>query len=944
MEKRWIFVILEIFFILTIVIIGLLLLLDVDLTKSINLKGETNDFCQSLNNSDNYSSLDFLVCNNNFKKEKIILLLIDSLPFDNLQILSDLNKTNITGFFRGRGLNYKQSGALFETILSGKFSRNYAAFPMEFDSLPQQFKNANMNVLYKIRNFPLGQLINKNLLPKYELMRSEVNPLSRFCERNAYIFESYEEKIKLNFVDNSTSSFKKNLNKDILYNRSYEDLKYEFDYMHRYYTNCFSKIDFYSSVYFTDCLDHYIHISDKNYPLIIYKIFYAEQVIKQIIKWINEEHSEYALAVVSDHGGQIYYGEDSLCNHGCNHPGNEGFLFVYTKELGENYEEYKMSNKDNEIPIISLNDFPCIIAQILKNVNLPLEATCTPRIIGNDPILKFSSIKSKEIQLKKYIEKLYNKYPKLFEMYYIKYNKKLNGHKFSKYFKDFDSVIKIEDKIFDEYIDYLMNIQKELFSDIIKISHSKIYNIIFYISAFLFIGGFFYNFRNLILLTKNKMLKINLNNSTIEKQINSNEIIKDNQNENNILSKLDRYIIIIFILLISEPILCLIFHKSLDISKYINFSVFAKFIGFLLIIIIIAFINNWKNKSNYIRVIYILLFIIILHLMMCYIEFFIYLDKNLNNDSKINFLKFYFSYPILFLYAVFEIYSQRKYYIFKLRYVYIISIYLIIFSFYMIKFDKTLKIYMGGHEPETILLMRKIYYMIIILLIFIKPLKKKKNEIKKVIPHVIFNSKLFFIVLINFICMDNERVPMVLLLNFTLYYLCKCFKKEKDIFLKIIYLIIIACYPQIFFIGNQGTYTMDLAIKITKKVPSKWADDLPIISGIIFTIHKLKYQIISSTYVFSLFKRTKNKSMNYFSDIARLIYIIPLFGKIICFLFFFHNEIEYSYTQTLFLIAIDSVQLLIYDLNYLINYGCYMILRLIYKDNEKLGYKQVNKI
>ena len=84
--------------------------------------------------------------------------------------------------------------------------------------------------------------------------------------------------------------------------------------------------------------------------------------------------------------------------------------------------------------------------------------------------------------------------------------------------------------------------------------------------------------------------------------------------------------------------------------------------------------------------------------------------------------------------------------------------------------------------------------------------------------------------------------------------------------------------------------------------------------------------------------------MNYFSDIARLIYIIPLFGKIICFLFFFHNEIEYSYTQTLFLIATDSVQLLIYDLNYLINYGCYMILRLIYKDNEKLGYKQVNKI
>ena len=141
MEKTWIFIILEILFILSIIVIGVSLLLNIDITKSINLKGETNDFCQSLNYSANNSTLDFLVCDNNFKKKKIILLLIDSLPFDNLILLTDFNKTNITNFFRGKGLNYKQSGALFETILTGKFSRNYAAFPIESDSLPQQFKN-----------------------------------------------------------------------------------------------------------------------------------------------------------------------------------------------------------------------------------------------------------------------------------------------------------------------------------------------------------------------------------------------------------------------------------------------------------------------------------------------------------------------------------------------------------------------------------------------------------------------------------------------------------------------------------------------------------------------------------------------------------------------------------------------------------------------------------
>ena len=42
----------------TIIVIGVNLLLNVELTKSINLKGETNDFCQFLNKSINNSSLE----------------------------------------------------------------------------------------------------------------------------------------------------------------------------------------------------------------------------------------------------------------------------------------------------------------------------------------------------------------------------------------------------------------------------------------------------------------------------------------------------------------------------------------------------------------------------------------------------------------------------------------------------------------------------------------------------------------------------------------------------------------------------------------------------------------------------------------------------------------------------------------------------------------------
>ena len=942
METRWIFIILEILFILLIIILGTELLLNVDLTKSIDLKGETNDFCQSLNNSEINASSDYLACDNKFKKNKIILLLIDSLPFDNLHILTDVNNTRITNFFRGKGIEYKQSGALFETILTGKFSRNYGASQMEFDSLAQQFKNANMSVFYKIRKFPLKQLINENLLTKFELHQGEANPLSKLCERDIYFFQDYTKKISDKFVEKSTSSFKKGFDERILYNITYEELKYEFDKMHRYYTQCFSDFNFNSVVYYTECLDHFIHTSYKKYPTIIYKIFYAEHVIKQIIQWINEEHDEYSLVVISDHGGQNYFGEDAICNHGCNFKGNEGFIFVYTKELGENYEKYKLNNKDDEIPLIPLNDFPCIIAQILKNVNFPLEATCTPRFIGNDPFIKFSSVKAKEIQLKQYIEKLSNKYPKLFGLLRKKYEKKLNEHKFYDNFKNIDSINQTDDKIFDEYTEYIMTIQKELLSEVIQSSHNTTYKIIFYASAILFILGFFYHFKNLLLLTKKKILKISTKNTTIENQIDS--IQKESKYKNVFEDKLTGYMIIIFILLLSEPIVCLIFHNSSNISKFINFSIFFKFIGKLFFTIVVSFIQNLQYKNNYKKMIRIQLFIIILNLIMYYKELYIYIDKVVNNNSKVNFVKFYFSYPILFLYAVIELYSLRNYYIYKIRYIYILSVYLVFISYFMIKFDKTLKINMGPHKPETILLMREIYFMIFLLLAFITPLKKKKKGNKRVLPNVVFNSKLFFIVLINFICIESERVIMVLLLNFILFYLCKCFKKEKDIFLKLIYLIIIACYTQIFYIGNQGTFTMDLSIKVSVKVPSKWADDLPIISGIIFTIHKLKFHIISSCYVFSLFKKTKNKSMNYFSEIARLIYIIPLYGKIICYLHFLKYEIEDSYIQTLFLIATEAIPLILYDINYLINYACYETLRIIHKNCGKSGYKQVNEM
>ena len=107
MVVKWIIILVQILFVLAIIFTGINLLLNADLTKSINLKGETNDFCQRLNITKQKNSLDYLACDNNFKKKKIIILFLDSLPFDKLYELTNRDVSRIPNFFRGKGLDYK---------------------------------------------------------------------------------------------------------------------------------------------------------------------------------------------------------------------------------------------------------------------------------------------------------------------------------------------------------------------------------------------------------------------------------------------------------------------------------------------------------------------------------------------------------------------------------------------------------------------------------------------------------------------------------------------------------------------------------------------------------------------------------------------------------------------------------------------------------------------
>ena len=97
---------------------------------------------------------------------------------------------------------------------------------------------------------------------------------------------------------------------------------------------------------------------------------------------------DYALFVISDHGGQWYSGEDELCNHGCKlDEGNEGFLYVYCKGM-DKAEDWIM--QDDIAPTIS---------QFMQNAGIPIHATGMPFPMKNNYVHKYMSYRAKEIQL-----------------------------------------------------------------------------------------------------------------------------------------------------------------------------------------------------------------------------------------------------------------------------------------------------------------------------------------------------------------------------------------------------------------------------------------------------------------------------------------------------------------------------------------------------------------
>lgn len=298
--------------------------------------------------------------------------MIDGLAATQVEHLKEIVENKARMFKINSRSYYKQSGALHEMYLTGKFSNNFVADPIKEDNLLYQFNQADLPLQFSGSPYPVNYLGGRDPNSLYYNQSNttvESFPLQSLCPLG---YENLYDGVHLE------------LNEEQL-----EDKKKLFEFLDiqigdkpslETITDCFKQKKIYAEknnlnlIYYTASIDNHNHAYSKN-SHDTFKVTYGmEKTILKLIEWVNK-NPEYALILSSDHGGQEFFGEDSYCNHGCSREGNQGILFLYVNEFSK-------KKVDQSINTIDIFDVAPTITQIIENVNVPLNAEGFPADIG----------------------------------------------------------------------------------------------------------------------------------------------------------------------------------------------------------------------------------------------------------------------------------------------------------------------------------------------------------------------------------------------------------------------------------------------------------------------------------------------------------------------------------------------------------------------------------
>ena len=328
MIKTYLILILNFILLLTVVIFMTILIDNRLLFEEYNIDEFTNTFC------DNSKSI---TCINKYKTNKFILLLCDGTAFDELPYIYKSNENNLTSVFKNYDTEYKITGGNFETVFTGKFSRNHLYHKIKSDNLFRQLHRNGYRLSYLGVEYPVFLYLDseRNVeFSKYTIEKKEENiTFTNLCN---VTYNIYDNKIRNYFNKICDKYLNTNKPRDEIFQFLDNVFKKENDFLLNKLniTECFikqfdynpnNKTERFGIIYYTTKLDDIHHTYSKKNWISIVNTYIINKYILAIHKWVNL-NKEFSLILVSDHGGNLFPGDETLTMHGSNVEGNEAIF------------------------------------------------------------------------------------------------------------------------------------------------------------------------------------------------------------------------------------------------------------------------------------------------------------------------------------------------------------------------------------------------------------------------------------------------------------------------------------------------------------------------------------------------------------------------------------------------------------------------------------------
>ena len=852
--------ILNFVFFLFITLLGVMCYANPNIFGSKSLGKYMNKFCK------NPSNLENPICHNEFKKKKFILLLVDGGAFESVEFAFNPQKHNLSKVFINYETEFKVTGANFETMFTGKFSRNYKYRRFALDNFFFQLKEANYNLTYLGDVNPMFTFLGREKSPELNSYRISVEDvaLSNICNDSYNIQDEWVQKF---LRENSNEIGILQISKKQLYEKLDEYFKNS-TFKKLNMTEClYREFDLknvgekFGLIYYTTVIDHETHKYTKNHYQTMAQVYSLDSYLDKFYEFINE-NPEFALIIASDHGGNTFSGDDELISHGYNYPGNEGIFIIYTKELNNKKKERNIEN-------INRYHYASTMPMIIDGINIPLECTEMPLTLADSLFWEKTSVNMKIAQMNEYFNAASEIFPGM-------------KKEFKKIIEKFNDIGK-EDISYQEKKKKILNLQNKSF----KIVERK--SIPFFNYFFMFI--FF-----VITFGKSFLEILRMKNILKEKDPNYN--------------KRDFYINICGLFL---PVLSFLFSIPYEVEDKIFFFDTINIV--IMLILVIKSIN--LKKLGYFPII-VIIFTTLTNFGY-HAEFFHELKSFLAHYYYRRYAEFLsFSIILLYIYLCLNSDLKNKYFdfnqkypMFKISYIYCTTLACLIFLFHFTK-----PFYSTG--PTSLFLNRLIYVLFVILfnLAMIIPKNEKGKKTKKFAL-----TKIFIVLLQTFFIEDADTIFNLVIFIPLFEYFDYVFKKIKNNKSKIFLWQFNVLFFELFYILIKGT----LDVKSHPNLPIREfkLNDKTIDTFLMVQID-VNYSIILLAFLFENTYFPKDKFINSKSMLMR--YIIYIRANIVSSSFIYTiviRKVDREVIKFMFFTAIYSL-FVVFDFAYVMCFygGC----------------------